>query len=78
MKIEILGPGCARCKTLDGLVREVAASLDGPMDIEKVEDFARIAGYGVMSTPGLVIEGTVVCSGRIPSREEVEGWLRSA
>jgi small redox-active disulfide protein 2 len=78
MKIQILGPGCARCRTLEGLVRDRAAGLADPPSIEKIEDFAQIASYGVLSTPGLVIDGTVVSSGRIPSPAEIEAWLAPA
>ncbi len=71
MKIAILGPGCANCVTLDRRVRDAVADLGLAADIEKVTDYAAIAAYGLMRTPGLVIDGEVVVSGRVPSGAEI-------
>ncbi len=71
MEIKILGPGCPNCKTLEKMTRE-AVSLSGvDANITKEEDIMKIVGYGVMKTPGLVINGKVVLSGRLPSSKEI-------
>ena len=73
--IEVLGSGCQKCQYVERVVREAveAAGLDA--EIRHVTDFAEIASRGVLSTPGLVIDGTVVLAGRVPTREQVESWL---
>jgi small redox-active disulfide protein 2 len=71
MKIDILGPGCRNCVTLERLAREAAAGLGIDAEFTKVTDYAAIASYGIMSTPGLVLDGEVVLSGRVPSGAEV-------
>jgi small redox-active disulfide protein 2 len=64
--IKILGPGCANCRSLERATRQALDDLGIDATIDKITDFADIASYGVMSTPGLVIDGTVIASGRIP------------
>ena len=73
--IKVLGSGCANCKTTVKIIEEVAAEKGVPVQIEKVEDIAAIMGYGVMSTPGVVIDEKVVHAGGIPDRKTVEAWL---
>lgn len=75
MIIKVLGPGCANCTNLERVTREAIADLGLDASIEKVTDYAQIAGYGVMSTPALVIDETVVVSGRVPTRAEVTQLL---
>ena len=75
MNITILGPGCRNCITLEKITREAIADLGIDADVEKVTDYAAIAGYGVMSTPGLVVDGEVVLSGRVPTVAHVRGLL---
>jgi small redox-active disulfide protein 2 len=75
MKIDILGPGCRNCVTVERLARESAAELGIDAEITKVTDYADIASYGIMSTPGLVLDGEVVVSGRVPSAAEVTELL---
>jgi len=72
MEIKILGTGCPKCKTLEKMVINALAELDVAADVGKVEDIVKIMGYGIMHTPGLVINGKVVLSGRLPSNEEVK------
>jgi small redox-active disulfide protein 2 len=71
MIIKVLGPGCTNCKNLERVTREAIAELGIDATIEKVEDYALIMGYGVMSTPALVIDEKVVVSGRVPKTSEV-------
>ena len=76
MKIEILGTGCPKCKTLEANARSAIAELGIKVDIVKITDIAKIIEYGVMSTPAIVIEGEVKASGRIPELEEIKKWVR--
>jgi small redox-active disulfide protein 2 len=72
MNIVVLGTGCAKCKTLEKLTREVVNEMGITADISKEEDIVKIMNYGIMSTPGLVINNKVVLSGRIPSASEMK------
>ena len=74
--IRVLGSGCANCKTTLKLIEEVAQARGVAINLEKVEDMAAILGYGVMSTPGVVIDGKVVHAGGVPDRKKIEGWLQ--
>ncbi|NMD30349.1 MAG: thioredoxin family protein [Chloroflexi bacterium] len=78
LNIKILGSGCANCKRLEALAREVVGSLGLEAEFEKVTDMAEIMTYPILSTPGLVINGKVVSSGRIPGLSEIEAWLKQA
>ena len=73
--IKVLGSGCANCKTTLKLIEEIAQARGVVVNLEKVEDMAAILGYGVMSTPGVVIDGKVVHAGGVPDRKKVESWL---
>ena len=73
--IKVLGSGCANCRTTLKLIEEIAQARGVAINLEKVEDMAAILGYGVMSTPGVVIDGKVVHAGGVPDRKKVEGWL---
>lgn len=73
--IKVLGTGCANCKSTMALIEQVAAAKGVPVTMEKVEELRDIMGYGVMSTPAVVIDGKVVHAGGIPARDKVEGWL---
>lgn len=77
MEIKVLGPGCTNCVTLDRIVHEVVADLGIEANFEKVEDYAEISGYGVMSTPALVIDGKVVLSGRVPTARHLKEIFQS-
>lgn len=72
MEIKILGTGCNNCKTLEKTVISALAEMDITANVEKVEDIVKIMGYGIMRTPGLVIDGKVVLSGRMPSIKEIK------
>ncbi len=78
MNVKILGTGCSNCLQLEKIAREVATDSGIEAGFEKVTDYPSIMGYGVMSTPALVINGAVKSSGRIPSKAEIAGWLREA
>lgn len=78
MIVKILGPGCTNCKNLERATREALDQLGIDATVEKVQDYAAIAGYGVMSTPGLVVDDQVVVSGRVPKPAEIELLLRVA
>jgi small redox-active disulfide protein 2 len=79
MKLEILGSGCANCQKLEAVTREAVGDLAiADAEVVKVTDMKAIMGYGVMSTPGLVIDGKVVSSGRVPSRAEVNALITTA
>lgn len=73
--VKVLGTGCANCKTTVALIEDVARAKSIPVTVEKVEDIRQIMGYGVMSTPGVVVDGKVVHAGGIPARERIEQWL---
>lgn len=73
--IKVLGTGCANCKTTLKLIEEVAQARGVAVNLEKVDDMAAILGYGVMSTPGVVIDGKVMHAGGVPDRKKVESWL---
>jgi small redox-active disulfide protein 2 len=75
MDIKVLGTGCANCKNTVALIEQVAAARGVPIALSKVEELRDIMGYGVMSTPGVVVDGKVVHAGGVPSRNKIEGWL---
>ncbi|MFW5851959.1 MAG: thioredoxin family protein [Bacteroidota bacterium] len=77
MEIKILGTGCPKCKTLEKLTRDVVAENNIDATISKEEDIMKIMEYGVMQTPGIVIDGKVVLSGRLPSSSELLNLLTS-
>ena len=73
--IKVLGTGCANCKATMKLIEEAAKGKDVEIQLEKVEDIQDIMGYGVMSTPGVVVDGKVVHAGGVPARSKVESWF---
>jgi small redox-active disulfide protein 2 len=73
--IKILGPGCANCRKLEAVAREAAAAAGVTADVVKVTAMDEILAYELLSTPGLVIDDKLVCSGRIPTLAEVRQWL---
>ncbi len=79
MNIKVLGPGCANCVRLETNVKEaLAATGIADATVEKVTDYADIAAYGIMSTPGLVVDEKVLVSGRVPAVDEVKKLLAAA
>ena len=75
MDIKILGTGCTNCKTTIALIDQIAKARGVAVTLEKVEDLRDITGYGVMSTPGVVIDGKVVHAGGVPSRDKIAQWF---
>ncbi len=72
MEIKVLGTGCSNCKTLEKSVNSIVTELNINANVEKVEDIQKIMSYGIMRTPGLVINDKVVLSGRVPSAKELK------
>ena len=77
MKIEILGTGCTKCKSLEEAVKQAVAKSGKFAQIEKVEDIMKIMEYNVVSTPGLVIDGRVVSTGKLLSVDEIVDLLKA-
>ncbi|MFE9097373.1 thioredoxin family protein [Streptomyces sp. NPDC007264] len=78
MIIKVLGPGCANCRTLERHTEEAIRTLGLDATIEKVTDYAAIAGYGIMRTPGLVVDDKVLVSGRVPAPAEIRDLLAAS
>jgi small redox-active disulfide protein 2 len=76
--IEVLGTGCNNCKRLEANARDAVAMAGVEAEIVKVTDYAQIMARGIMSTPGLVIDGKVVSYGRVPSAGDIAAWLAKA
>ena len=73
--VKILGSGCANCRKLEAVARDAASASGIEAEFVKVTDMQDIMRFDILSTPGLVIDGRLVSSGRIPSRAEIQGWL---
>jgi len=73
--VKVLGTGCANCKNTLQLIAEVAQGRGAEIQLQKIEDLQQIMSYGVMSTPGVVIDGKVVHAGGVPARAKVESWF---
>jgi len=78
MKIKVLGPGCGRCHQLEQTTREVVKELGIEAEIEDVKDVKKIMEYPILTTPGLVIDEKLVCSGRVPSKSEITTFIITA
>ena len=78
MNIKVLGPGCSKCHTLDKLVRETVNEMKIDANVEYIQDMVKILDYNIISTPSLVIDEKLVCSGRVPSKAEIINYVASA
>ena len=78
LTIKVLGSGCANCKKLEAIARQVVEQMGIQAEIVKVTEYPDIMAYNIMSTPGLVVNEKVVSYGRIPSPAEVTTWITSA
>lgn len=76
VEIKVLGTGCARCNELEKMCFNVAAENNIDADIQKVKDLKDIMSYGIMQTPGLVINGKVKVSGKLPTKETLLHWMQ--
>ncbi len=75
LTIKVLGPGCANCQRLEALVNKVVAENGLSAEVEKITDYAQMMRWSLMQTPGLVVNDTLVVSGRVPSEAEIAGYL---
>lgn len=75
MDIKVLGTGCTNCKNTIALIDQVAKAKGVAVTLEKIEELRDIMAYGILSTPGVVIDGKVVHAGGVPSRDKVDQWL---
>jgi len=78
LTIKVLGSGCANCKKLEAIARKAVENLGAEAEVIKVTDYNDIMKYPILSTPGLVVNETLVSSGRIPSEAEIVSWLKNA
>lgn len=76
MLIKVLGPGCTSCKALEERVKQAASELMLPAEVKEVQDIEEIAAYGILRTPGLVLNGRVVSSGYVPEVEELKSLFQ--
>lgn len=76
MEIKVLGPGCPKCQQTEKVVKEAVAEAGVAVDVEKVTDVMKIAGYGVFGTPAVVVDGEVKSVGKIPKKEDVLVWMK--
>jgi hypothetical protein len=76
LDIKVLGPSCANCIKLENLVKEVVAENNLPANVEKITDSEKFMDYGVMLTPGLVVNRKVLAMGKIPTKSTLEHWLK--
>jgi small redox-active disulfide protein 2 len=75
--VKVLGTGCANCRATVQRVEDVARELGVPITLDKVEAIQDIMAFGILATPGVVVDGEVVHSGGVPAREKIAGWLGS-
>lgn len=75
MEIKVLGPGCAKCKKTEQLIQEVIKETGSDAVVEKVTDMMQIASYGVFSTPSVIIDNRVKCTGKVPKKDDIKVWL---
>ena len=73
--IKVLGSGCANCRNTIALIESVAQEVGTAIQIEKVQDMPSIVSYGILSTPGVVVDGKVVHAGGVPARDKIRTWL---
>ena len=78
MRIKILGPGCPRCHQVEQMTKEVVKELGIDVTIEHVTDINKIMEYPILTTPGLVLDEELVCSGRVPTKAEVTQYIMTS
>ncbi|MDO9598322.1 MAG: thioredoxin family protein [Azoarcus sp.] len=72
---KVLGTGCSKCKNTVRLIEEIAAEKGEQVTVEKIEEIEKMMSYGIMATPGVVLDDIVVHAGGVPARSKVEGWF---
>jgi small redox-active disulfide protein 2 len=75
MQIKVLGPGCPRCQEVYKRTREALAELNIAVDLEKVTDIKKIMEYKILATPGLIVNGKIKCTGKIPAKSQIKQWI---
>ncbi len=75
MEIKVLGPGCAKCRKAEKLIKEVVKETKSDATVQKITDMMEIASYGVFGTPSVIIDNEVKSVGKIPSKNEIKTWL---
>lgn len=78
MEIKVLGPGCKNCKMVADSVNKVLADLGVKAEVKKIEDMGDITAHGVLITPGLIINGQIKASGKVPKESEIKKWIEEA
>lgn len=78
MEIKVLGPGCPKCSEVEKRVINALAELKVAAAVEKISDIKVMMSYGILATPGLIINGKVKSAGRIPRIEEIKAWIQEA
>jgi len=76
MKVQILGPGCAKCRSLEERVRQLVAQHQLPVEVEKVTDIQEMINRGILATPGLVVDGMLKSAGTIPKDDKLLAWMK--
>jgi small redox-active disulfide protein 2 len=76
MEIKVLGPGCPKCEQVEKIVKETVGEAGIDAKIEKVTDVMAIAGYGVFGTPAVIVDGDVKSVGKIPTKDQIKGWIK--
>ncbi len=78
MEIKVFGPGCARCVEAETVVRKAAAEISSDITVTKVSDFREIMAARIISTPAVMVNGEIMCTGRVPAADEVIRWIAAA
>ena len=78
MEIKVLGPGCPKCEEVEKRVKNALAELHVAADVEKITDIKKMMSFGILGTPGLIINGKVRAAGRVPRIEEIKAWIQEA
>jgi small redox-active disulfide protein 2 len=76
MEIKVCGPGCASCTKAENIVQEAVADAGIEAEVVKITDFVEMAQLGVLSTPAIVIDGKIMCVGKVPAKSEVLAWIK--
>lgn len=78
MEVKVFGPGCARCAEAEKIAKEAALAAGGDVTVTKVSDLKEMMAAGVLSTPAVMVNGVLKVTGRVPSKDEIAGWIKEA